>query len=439
MKGPLLLVVGGLAVGVAFFAGRMSGGDEGGGSATAPDAADAGRFERRIEELTKQLAAERARRAANEPATGRVRAGRADASASGDEPASPAGETSAHGATETTGTAPATDAPAKFTLEGVTSAEEGSKRFMAFADAQLSRGPDGYDAILDAMGEIYKERKNIEALFGDEATATRHLYPWIRFLVDREKPVVDMSEHLFRRMAEKPESFANVPSNNVLEPFSEGVGVLLPGIVDDARLATFRAYAEKILATPADQQPPALRGTRNDIERLLARFWAAPVSAEDALAKLKAGGVPTRDIARLVRAVPKDALASIDLTALVEPLLREGNQETFSVLRFMPSDQLDAARCDTALLAGLEAGKVQHYFLANTLQQLGRRQWSDVRNVFDRAFAGSDTARAAAADALTHYMSGNLRPDKAYVEDVISRGVLTDRAAASLRGAYGIK
>jgi hypothetical protein len=440
MKGPLLFVVGGLAVGVAFFAGRMTGGDGDGGSATTTDAEDAERFERRVEELTKQLAAERARRAASEPAAGRARAARggaagaAEAGADGESGAASPGATAAASAPSGGAAVPAT-----FTLEGVTSADEGSKRFMAFADAQLARGPEGYDAILDAMGTIYEERKAVEALFGDEATATRHLYPWIRFLVEREQPIVDLSEHLFRRMAEQPESFAELPSGKVLEPFSEGVGILLPGVVDEARLATFRGYAEKFLATPADQQPAALQNVRSDVERLLARFWAVPVSAEDALAKLKAGGVPARDIGRLVRAVPKDALATLDLTALVEPLLREGNQDVYGVLRSVPADRLDAARCDTAILAGLEAGRVQSHFIGTTLQQLGRRQWSDARSLFDRALGASETARNAAAEALVHYMGGSLRPDKAYVEDLLARGTLPERTAAMLRTTYGIK
>ncbi|MHC4472467.1 MAG: hypothetical protein ACYS99_16070, partial [Planctomycetota bacterium] len=250
------------------------------------------------------------------------------------------------------GAAPASAVEA-MSLEGITTVKQFSDRLMAFVDAQLERGEPGYFEILKAMDLLEKNNDDLERLFTDEAAAMRELYPWVRYLVNREAQVVDFTEYVFRSMAENPAMFEG-RDDNPLEAITEGLGVLLPGAVGPERMAVFQAYAEKILETPEEQQPEAVRKNRNEIERLLQRYWAEPVSIEQALEKLRSGQLSESEAARLLRGLPPEMLARIDVSGILGPLLASGRWEAIRALQALPAGIADAAVLDTHVLRGME-------------------------------------------------------------------------------------
>jgi hypothetical protein len=428
MKTPLVAAVCAAAAAAAFVAGRATASSS---AADAPhDAGETARLTREVEDLTRKLADERARRPRE--GAGRARARDDAASESAADPAAAPSETAAPAA--------APDAePAAFSLEGVTDPAEASKRFMAFVDAQLKRGDAGFAAILRALDTLWKDKEKVQALFGDESAAARELYPWIRFLVAHESGVIDLNEYVFRTMAENPSAFAATADANQLEVFTEALGILMPGAVPDDRLTRLRGYAEKILATPESEQPKAIRGNRSEIERLLARFWSAPVTAEQALEKLKSGDVPPRDLVRYLRMVPPEAAALLDVTALVIPPLRQGNFEVVRWLGAPPLDRVDFARLDQAVLEGVESGKTGWPQFSTYAQRSGRKQWADLRPLFDRALGQGERSSAVALQALASGLPANLRPDKAYVESLLARSDVPEATQNQLKNTYGIK
>lgn len=325
-----------------------------------------------------------------------------------------------------------------FSLEGIDSPEEGSERLMAFLDAQFARGEAGFPAILEALGEIWQNREMVEGLFADEATATRFLYPWVKYLVEHEDHVLDFSEHLYKTMAENPGALARVPDDDVLEIFTEGVAILLPGAVPEERLARFREYGRKILETPETDQPQAVRQNRQEIERALAQFWAAPLTVEEALAKLRSGEVPPRELRRLLRLVPADALQGIDLTALLLPAISQGHNDVLRVLQQLPKDRLDLGRLDAAVEEAAASRSIHGWFLSSYLQSTGRTKWMEIRPFMDRIIGRGEGAAVVAVQALAQFLPQGSRPEKEYMADLLARGAVPDGFEDIVRKAYGL-
>ena len=429
MKTPLVAAVCALAVAGAFAAGWAMSGARAPAEAP-PDPHEKEQLVREIADLTHRLDEERSRRPRGEGGRARSR---------DEEPQESAAAVEAAPSAPAMAEAAPSGEPLAFSLEGVTDPADASKKFMAFVEANLGRGDAGFAAILQALDGVWKDKEKMRVLFADEAAAARELYPWIKMLVKREAQVLDLNEYVFRTMAEKPSEFANFTESNQLEIFTEGLGFLTPGAVSEDRLARLRGYAEKIIATPEDQQPKAIRGNRSEIERLLERFWAAPITPEQALEKLKSGDVSARDLVKYLRMVPPDAAALIDVTALVVPHVKQGSYDVLRWLGTPPLDHLDYARLDQAVLEGVESGKTNWQQLATYAQRSGRKQWADLRPLFDRALAGRERSVSAALQALSSGMlPGNLRPDKAYVEALLSRSDIPEATQNQLKALYNI-
>jgi hypothetical protein len=429
MKPPLVAVLCLAAAGAAFAAGwSMSGARSDGGS--PEDSVESARLAREVEDLQRQLGEERARRPRAESARARSR------EETPTESAAPIGAAAAE--------APSPDAApggevAAFSLEGVTDAADASKKFMSFVEAQLKRGEPGFAAILQALDGLFKEKEKMQALFSDEAAASRQLYPWVKLLVNHDAQVIDLTEYVFKSMAENPAAFADMSEPKQLEIFTEGLGFLMPGAVPDERLARMRGYAEKILATPESEQSKAIRGNRSDIERLLARFWATPITPEEALEKLKAGDVAPRDLVKYLRMVPREAAAMLDVTALVLPHVRQGSYEVIRWLGSPPFDRVDFSRVDHAMIESLEAGKSDVSQFATYSRSSGRKQWTELRPLFDRALGGGERSVTTALQVLASGMlPSNLRPDKPYVESLLTRTDVSEATRNQLRTQYGL-
>jgi hypothetical protein len=415
-----------LTIIAAFFVGGMLSGSE---APPESDSDETASLRETISELQAELDEARTPRERVEK-TGRARAAVSESDASTTAAAATAPDDGAESEA-------AEGAPA-FSLKDATSGAEASRAFMEFVDAQLGRGDKGHAAIMAAIGQVWEDRETMQQLFGDETQAIRELYPWLRFLVQRETDMVGLTDYVFRTMADAPNDFADLPDDDILEIFTEGIGALLPGAVDEETMNIFRAYAEKIMATPENEQPQVVRQNRKRIERLLASFWAAPVDPEEAFAKLKSGDVLPGEIPRLLAMVPPERRSELDLAALVLPLLKEGKHEAFSVLQSARDAGIDSWRTDQAVIEGMSSGKVRAWFLQSYFQSVGHREWSDVRAFFDRALAADEKARGLAVQALSRYLQPNLRPDRAYVEDLLTRYEFDERTVATLKATYKI-
>jgi hypothetical protein len=431
-----VLVVVGVA---AFFAGRSGagegGGSDGDGAADGPASERERALAKEVEDLERRLAEEKARRGRGGDG-GRARARSAEET-SGDAGAP---NTGAGGGVPDPMAAPdaALDPEAAFSLEGVSDGREASQRMMQFAKAQLGRGDAGFAAILKAMDALLADKDRMRSLFSDETAASRELYPWIKLMVEREAQMLDLNEYVFRTMAENPQQFAASAGDDALEIFTEGFAFVLPGAVPEERLARMRGYAKKILATPESEQPDAVRRSRRDLERLVERFWAEPVTLEQALAKLRAGEVEPRDLVRYLRMLPPDVAATLDVTALAVPHVRSGDYALIRMLGVPPLNNLDVARLDAAVLEGIEAEEFASHFLGQYLSRTGRTSWSDARAFFERALGQGETVRRVAMQALTQ-LPPNLRPDKSWVEDLLRRGGVPEVTEKQLRATFGLR
>ena len=336
--------------------------------------------------------------------------------------------------------APPADAPspagaAAFSLEGVSEAAELSKRLMDFADDQLGRGDEGYLALLQALHEMTQNKDLLRSL--GEEQMVRELYPWIRFLVEHERETVGMAEWVFKSLAERPSTFAEI-DDDVLEIFTEGLGALLPGAVSPEHLDVLRGYAEKFLAIPEDQLPERMRRHRRDVERLLQRFWATPASQAEQIERLRAGTLAPDVALELLARVPSAEISGADVTSVVESAIGRADWRLSSVVARHRS-LLDFARLDRALADAFASGKnVQPFFVRQYFEASGRKAWSEVQSFFDTALSGTaEKGRHAAAMALYH-LPEELQPPATYVADVLARYDL-GAIASALRTRHGLK
>ena len=272
--------------------------------------------------------------------------------------------------------------------------------------------------------------------FGEEQMI-REIYPWIKFLTQHEDQMVGMSDWVFKTLAEKPATFAEM-DNDIVEIFTEGIGAMLPGVVPPEHIEILRGYAEKFLAIPESELPEQVRRQRGDVERLLTRYWATPQSKAERLAALKAGTLSTDAALELIAQLDESALSGVDITSFVESAVVAGNWRVIQTLgRHRAS--LDLVRLDRALTDSLENGKQIHgFFIRQYFEQTGRKTWGEIQSFFDTALAGrNETGRQSAAMALSN-LPASLRPPPDYVADAIARYDLGPHET-SLKAQFGLK
>jgi len=322
-------------------------------------------------------------------------------------------------------------------LEGITTPAQASALLMRFVDQQLARGPEGYETLFKALGSAEDMGKTLGRIFSDESAALRVAYPWVKFLVAREGRILDASEHVFKTMAENPTFFEGM-DDDPFEIFTEGVAGLLPGAVDEKRLDRFRAYAKTILATPEGSMPPAIEKNRSEIKRALERYWSKPITTEQALAKLKTGGLSSTDALKLLKGLTPEQLQGVDVNGILAQALAGGRYEAIQALRNLPPMPLDHARLDAGVHLGLMEGDFRGWYVTHYLGATGRDEWVKARPFFDAGLASNAKARNALGDALMR-LRGKMKPDAAYIADVLSRYELPEHVKRSLKAQYNLK
>jgi hypothetical protein len=320
-----------------------------------------------------------------------------------------------------------------FTLEGVESLEELSARFMRYADIKLRQGPEGQMELLRKMDELTQD-ESIRMLMRDEREGMRLLYPWIRFLVDREGQVLAMTETIYRKAAKEPAAFEGL-DDNTLEIFTEGVAMLLPSAVDEETLDRYREYAETILAMPQDSLPKALKKNSSELRRNL-EYWAAPMSSEQLRAQLADPSVPLDQRLRILSRASKEELEGVDLVGLLEQPLAEGNRSVLSVLGRLRIPAADAAALDRAFFLGVETGNVRAWEIRSYLRASGRNDWAQARPIIEEGLRRGGQAMQAFAQSLM-YLSN--QPPKTYIESLLASYDLDEGTVSMLKRRYGIQ
>ena len=325
-------------------------------------------------------------------------------------------------------------AQAPFSLEGIETAEDASKRFMAFADAKLHQGPEGHLELFRALDTLTQNTESFEHLFEDEATMMRLLYPWVKFLVERDQRVIGMAETLYKTAAENPSWFEGT-DDDTFEIFTEGLAVLLPGAVDAATLARFRGYVENVMAMPEGSLPKALRSNRGEFRRNL-KWWAPPLAQEEVLEQLQDASLPYTARLELLRRVDPKELAGVDLLGILVPALEAGDRRAVSLVGKLPVGAGDVPSLDQAFMVGAKAGKLRSWNIRSYLADTNRRKWSEAQPFIETGLNLGGRATDEFANAIAWLEE---KPDKDYVRSMIATYALSENTKRFLEQRCGLK
>ncbi len=325
------------------------------------------------------------------------------------------------------------DGPAVgFSLEGVSTADEASRRLMAYVAARLAEGEKGHLELFKTLDRDIVKNKQLEALLGSEEEAARHVYPWVKFLVGHDEQIVAMTETVYRTMAEDPAFFAEA-DHDTLEVFTEGLGVVLPGAASEETMGRLRAHARRILDTAAESQPEAIRANRRRIERLMPA-WAPLLTSAEAAERLRRGDVlPAEALAYLRRLTPED-LRTVDVVAILGPLVEAGDP---TVRRILPALALDDRTLSTLDQRYIDsAAQKNAWWVGAYLEATGRREWVRARPFVEAGLRKGGATADAFATALATLAE---RPPADYVRAVVEGYALSEATQASLRSRFGLR
>lgn len=268
---------------------------------------------------------------------------------------------------------------------------------LSYADTRLPGGPEEHLELLEAFDRYVIRNK--AALRGkDEAVVARQLYPMLAYLVQHDAEVVQLTENVYEMMATDPHRLENLDPAT-LELFTEGAAMLLPGAISEERLARFRTYGEAVLDTPNEDLPTSVRRQKRRVRRALDRWWAEPISADEAVVRLERGPATSRETARLLRRLDSSRLKALDPVLVFGTQLQAGDLGALSYLRLFQLNPGDLALLDDRLLSG-DGGGLSPGLILGYLRATGRRGIEEQREFFERARWTPRAADAAAAERI---------------------------------------
>ena len=282
--------------------------------------------------------------------------------------------------------------PEDVTAFDITSFDHPDKAFqalLAYAATMLNKGPDGHLALLETISKTFAEKPGervVEELLGDERQGVRYLYPLIRFALNHDAQVVDMTETIFKTMAEDPQRLGEI-DDDPLEMFTEGIAVMLPGMVDAKRLERFRGYALGILETPESSQPRTVQRQRRDVQRAI-ESWAPPLSTEEVLERLRRGPETPEETLSLLRRLKPQDVRGLDLDALLGPLLEKEGWTVMMLISRLQPDAGTLAKFDGRFQRAVLAGMMNPQMIRNWLSWTGRRTWDSARDFIESGLQG---------------------------------------------------
>ncbi len=270
--------------------------------------------------------------------------------------------------------------PKKFELGETQDLDEVTRQFMAYADKKLAEGSDGQLELLETYDrEIVKKHVDLDRM-ADPSTASRQIYPWLRFVMEHDAQMIEMTELVFSTMASDPQRFADLDPQT-LGIFTEGVAALLPGAIPDDELDRFRTYAQAIIETP--DLPDSVSAHKGRLERDL-DMWSLPLSKDEVIARLGDGPATSREANRLLMRLDSGTASKLDPLALFGPQLEHGDLGAIGYLNVFQLDANTLALLDDKLLFNT-TGTVQPYEILSYLSATGRPDPESQRAFFDRA------------------------------------------------------
>jgi hypothetical protein len=314
-------------------------------------------------------------------------------------------------------------------LAGLTAAEA-SRRLLAYVEARLAEGASGHLDALRALSEHVFDRTTAHPGFrGSEEELAPLLYDWVRMAVTREAQVVALSETVFRSMAESPAALADLEGDTI-ESFTEGIGPMLPGVLDAEALERFRGYARRTLEAPEESQPSSVRSNRNRLKRLLEGSWAPDLTVEEARTRLRQPGLRPDEALGILRRLPAEAWPSVDVAAVLGPGLDAGDWGVLRVLpRGLPYDAATRSALDARALTPSQ-GKKAHW-LYRYLGATGRSAWTSARPFLEEGLSRGGPVADECAMALAQF-----QPPKEDVRALLDRYAVSEKPRTFLRSAF---
>ncbi len=292
----------------------------------------------------------------------------------------------------TTGARPIPERVESYDITQFDDADRAFQMLMAYARTMLAKGEAGHLALLDTINATLFSKpgeKIVERLIGGEEQTARFMYPLIRFAMNHDDLVVDMAETIYRTMAEDPQRLKDI-DNDSLELFTEGIALMLPGMVGPKRLERIRGYARTILATAQANQPRSVQQQRGDVQRALGS-WAPPVSGEEALVRLQQGTASPEEAMALVRRLRPEDVARLDIDKLLGPLIASDGWSAIAMISRLRPDAATLALLDSRIIRGVSAGKTPQSLVSYWLQSTNRRSWAPSRTFIEAGLQQATT------------------------------------------------
>ncbi|MCZ6574536.1 MAG: hypothetical protein O7C98_15365 [Planctomycetota bacterium] len=348
-----------------------------------------------------------------------------------DKTRTPAGRKPKRDAAANTETAEESVGP--FTLEGVNTAAELSRRFMAYADRKLKEGPEGRLELYRALDGL-TQGPELHRLFRSEADIAPLAYPWFKFLMDRNHQVAALMEDLYKKAASEPAWFEGT-DDDTLEIFTEGMAVMLPGFADAEMMERMTGYVEQILQHDKERVPKAVQRNRREFQRNL-EFWSGPVSAEDALQQLQDPSLSNAAAMELLRRVDPSALKGIDVQPILVTALKQGNRNAMGVIAKLGAGAGDQRVFDSAFMEAIGAGSYNQWQIRTYLDVTRRSKWADARYFMEEGLSRGGKTAERFGMALGWMPE---QPPKEFIEQVLDGYVLPEHVQTHLRNRFGIK
>ncbi len=280
--------------------------------------------------------------------------------------------------------------------------DEVTRRMMAYAEQKLREGPDGYLELLDTFDREIMKKQALLHQIGNGANATRQLYPWLRFFIEHESEMLEVTDTAYATMAADPNRFADFDPAT-LELLTQGIATLLPGASSDDQLEVLRGHAQAILELPADQLPESVSRQLGNLERDL-DMWAPELTADEAVDRVSLGVTDGREARRLLSQIDSETLSTLDPVAVFGTQLERGDLGAIGYLGMFPLDPGAIATLDERLLTG-SGGTLDPYAIASYLGTTGRANPDAFNAFFARA---ADSPRAEAFQEARRVMFENV-------------------------------
>lgn len=311
-------------------------------------------------------------------------------------------------------------------------ADKAFRVLLAYTATMLEKGPEGHLQLLDTLNRTFMTKpgeKMTKELIGSDEQAVRFIYPIIRFAMNHDIEVADMTETVFRTLAEDPKRLAEM-DDDTLEIFTEGIAFMLPGMVGPTRLETLRGHARTVLETPESEQPMSVQRSRRDLQRAL-EAWAPPVSSDEALQRLQQGTLSAEEAISMLKRLSPEEAGRLDLVALLGPVLEKDGYRAVSLIGRLKPDAATLERLDQHLIGAVIAGKSSQSLVEYYLRYTGRHSWETAR-----LFIESGLQQANRETAGT-FMLAALRlregPDEQWMDWAEQTYEFTDRVRLALK------